>query len=219
MSETTLSPEVYQENLEFWNKAWNGVKTPYTQMPDLPYLSKIPASLLPHKAELVLDLGCGSGWLSIYLARDGFKILGVDVAAHAIELAKVWADQENLNTEFEVKDISNLDYAAGSFGGVVANSIFEHLTLELAEKTAATIERILKPGGTFVACFDKVGTGPGEYYKLGDGTHVYTDKGRRGMMLRCFSEDEILKLFSAFEVEEFAEVSDIGRLFIARKPA
>lgn len=217
MSETTLSPEVYRDNLEFWQKAWNMVKTPYTQMPDLPYIPKIPAALQPQQAELILDLGCGSGWLSVFLCRSGFKMLGVDVAAHAIELAKTWAAQENLDIDFQVQDISALNFEDAKFGGVVANSIFEHLNFALAEQAVATLERIMKPGAVFVACFDKVGTGPGEYFKLEDGTHVYTDKGRRGMMLRCFSDEEIRKLFSGFEIIEFSEVSEVGRFFIAKR--
>ena len=217
MSETTLSPQVYEENLAFWEKAWNGVKTPYTQMPDMDYIPRIPAAIASRKADRVLDLGCGSGWLSVFLCRNGFDVCGVDVAAHALELGRMWASQENLKIDFTVQDISDLKFESDSFGSVVANSIFEHLTFELASKTVESLHRILKPGGLLVACFDKVGTGPGEYYKLEDGTQVYTDKGRRGMILRCFSDEEIRTLFSAFKIHELTQVSDMTRLFIAEK--
>ena len=83
--------EVYRQNLEFWQRAWNMVKVPYTQLPDLNYIPRIPAELESKKTTRILDLGCGSGWLSVFLARNGFKMLGVDVASHAIELAKTWA--------------------------------------------------------------------------------------------------------------------------------
>lgn len=217
MTDTVLSPQVYQENLDFWTKAWNMVKTPYTQMPDLAYVPRIPASIEALKSDPVLDLGCGSGWLSVFLCRTGFKVTGVDVAEHALELGRMWAKQEDLQIEFLVQDISKLNFAEAYFGSVVANSIFEHLTYELCENTAKSIYRILKPGGLLVACFDKVGTGPGEYYKLDDGTQVYTDKGRRGMMLRCFSDDEIKVLFKDFEILELTQVTDLTRFFIARK--
>ena len=101
---------------------------------------------------------------------------------------------------------------------MVANSIFEHLTFDLANKTVESLSNLLEPGGIFLGCFDKVGTGPGEYYKLEDGTQVYTDKGRQGMMLRCFSNSEIEALFQKWTIEELSEVADGSRFLIARRP-
>src|SRR5579884_2448767 len=91
-----LDQDIYASNIKFWDRAWNAVKTPYTQMPDLSYIHDIPRTLKAAKAQTVLDLGCGSGWLSIFLAREGFDVTGVDLAAHAIELAQQWAQQESL---------------------------------------------------------------------------------------------------------------------------
>ena len=212
--------QVYKQNLEFWQRAWNMVKVPYTQLPDLNYISRIPAELEEKKGSRILDLGCGSGWLCVFLARNGFDVVGVDVAEHAVELGKIWAADEGLKIDFLVQDISELNFPKKSFSAVVANSVFEHLTLELARNTIEKIEDILEPEGIFLGCFDKVGTGPGEYYKLEDGTHVYTDKGRKDMILRYFSDEEIRALFSnAWEIKAFEPVSDITRILIARKLA
>jgi hypothetical protein len=182
--ESWLGSKVYLQNLAFWDRAWNMVKVPYTQMPDLPYLSGIPEHLQKAGTRRVLDLGCGSGWLSIYLARAGFYVTGIDLAKHAIELG--------------------------------ANSIFEHLTYELAVVTIKQLKSILIPGGTFFGCFDKVGGGPGEYYSLEDGTHVYTDKGRQGMLLRFFNDEELQALFSGWRIEEFATLTSGSRIIWAR---
>src|SRR5579875_3895069 len=86
--EQWLKSDVYRENADFWARAWNMVKTPYTQMPDLPYITAIPEALSRQGVRRVLDLGCGSGWLSIFLARQGFFVTGVDLAEHAVELAR-----------------------------------------------------------------------------------------------------------------------------------
>jgi SAM-dependent methyltransferase len=217
MSETIVSPQAYQENIDFWDKAWNGVKAPYTQMPDLQYLPKILESFEQGKHGKVLDLGCGSGWLSVFLARNGFDVVGVDLAAHAIELGKMWADQESLKIDFQVQDISNLSFAEKTFTGVIANSIFEHLTYDLAEQTAKKIYWLLADKGVFFGCFDMVGTGPGEYYKLDDGTHVYTDKGRKGMLLRCFSDDELRRIFAGWQIQELSSIEGGSRILVATK--
>ncbi|MBX9573743.1 MAG: class I SAM-dependent methyltransferase [Candidatus Obscuribacterales bacterium] len=217
MSETVVNPHVYQENIDFWDRAWNGVRAPYTQLPDLEYLPKILEIFQNAKPGPILDLGCGSGWLSVFLARNGFDAVGVDLAAHAIELGKMWAEQESLKIDFQVQDISHLTFADKSFAGIIANSIFEHLTYELAEQTATKLKALLKDGGVFFGCFDMVGTGPGEYYKLEDGTHVYTDKGRKGMLLRCFSDEELKRLFADWQIKELSTLESGARILIATK--
>lgn len=210
-----LSSDTYKNNLKFWQKAWSGVKTPYTQMPDLPYLPSIPAWLNERKVSTVLDLGCGSGWLSIFLARHGYQVTGIDVAEHALELGRIWAGQENLEIDFQVGDIADLPYPDASFDAIVANSIFEHFTYDLAQVTIERLKQILVPGGGFIGCFDKVGTGPGEYYKLDDGSQVYTDKARAGMLLRYFPDKELEKLFSDWTITKFEEFGTGSRFVCA----
>lgn len=210
----SVCPEdVYQENIAFWEKAWNMVRTPYTQLPSLSYISRIPEELKKIGARKVLDLGCGSGWLSVYLARQGFEVLGVDVSEQAINLAKTWALQEDLKIGFDVADAAQLNYEDGSFDAIVANSIFEHFPLEQARALADKVFSLLKEGGVFIGCFDKVGGGPGEYYSLPDGTHVYTDKARKGMLLRCYSQDELGELFHNFK-GVIADEVDAGSTFV-----
>lgn len=213
-----LSKDVWEENIAFWTKAWAPLKTPYKQMPDLPYLTSIAERLKAEDIVSVLDLGCGSGWLSVFLANSlsGLDISGIDLAPQAIKLAEQWACEDGLSIKFASGDIAALPYEDGSFDAIVANSIFEHLTLELAEQALLEAKRVLKPGGVFFGCFDKVGTGPGEYYKLDDGTHVYTDKGRAGMLLRCFSDDELKKLFAMWQIISFETIDSGSRLIWAR---
>ncbi len=208
-----LDQDVYEQNIGFWDRAWGGVKAPYTQMPDLPYINSIPTTLKQAGAKSVLDLGCGSGWLTIFLAREGFEVIGVDLAKHAVELGQQWAQQENLdNARFEASDITSLSYPDHSFDAIVANSIFEHLTYELAETALHQMVRLLRPGGQFFGCFDKVGGGPGEYYELEDGTHVYTDKGRRGMLLRFFEDEELRGLMKDWTITSMETIESGSRI-------
>jgi len=212
-----MGDKVYAKNVEFWVRAWASIKTPYTQMPKLSYLPDIPQNLEGYGLRKILDLGCGSGWLSVYLARLGFSVTGVDIASQAIELAKTWAKQENLSIEFSVADIVDMDFPEGTFDAVVANAIFEHLTFDLAKECLSKIERFLIPGGVFVGCFDRVGGGPGEYYELADGTHVYTDKGRLGMLLRFFDDNELKSMFADWTIDSFETEENGTRVIWARK--
>jgi SAM-dependent methyltransferase len=208
--------DTYKRNLEFWDRAWSPVKAPYTQMPDLPYIQALPERLASRGVSTVLDLGCGSGWLAVFLARAGFRVTGVDCAAHAVELAAKWAAQEpDLALELIAADITNMPFEQGRFDACVANSVFEHLTEELACKTLVDLKRVLKPGGVLFGCFDKVGTGPGEFYRLDDGTQVYTDKGREGMMLHYFDEAALKKLLADWKIESMETLESGSRIVYA----
>lgn len=209
--------DVYKHNLEFWDRAWSPVKAPYTQMPDLPYIQALPGKLASNGASTVLDLGCGSGWLAVYLARAGYRVTGVDVAAHAVDLARQWAAQEpELPLEFVVSDITGMPFEPGRFDACIANSVFEHLTEELAAAALADVKRLLKPGGLFFGCFDRVGTGPGEFYRLSDGSQVYTDKGRAGMLLHYFDDQALQKLLADWKIESVETLESGSRIVYAR---
>lgn len=207
--------QVYKENLEFWHGAWNMCTKPYTKMPDLEYVPWLPERLRKASAQSILDLGCGSGWLSVYLSREGFTVTGIDVADHALELGKQWADMESLQIKFDAGDLGDLPYADNSFDAVVANSIIEHLPLSLAVVVMTKLKSVIRSGGTFIGCFDKVGTGPGEYFKLEDGTQVYTDKSRKGMMLRYFPDEELKELLTGWKIDEFKTLDSGTRFVVA----
>lgn len=216
-AEKIIDSRIYQENLDFWNRAWSPVKTAYTQMPDLPYLTDVIGRLARKAPAEVLDLGCGSGWLSVLLARNGFDVTGVDIAEQAINLAKDWAQQESLEINFQVQDLANLNFPPNTFDACVANSIFEHFPLEVTKSILQQLKSILTEQAVFIGCFDKVGTGPGEYYKLEDETHVYTDKGRKGMLLRCYCDEELNEILGAagFNIESQETLESGTRYIVA----
>lgn len=213
--EELLKSDVYRENLEFWDRAWAPVKSAYTQLPDLDYLPWIPENLSQRSVKTVLDLGCGTGWLSVYLAKQNFQVTGLDISVHAIKLAREWAAKEELEIHFDVGDIADMPYPDGSFDAVVANSIFEHFPLDVAEITMKRLKRILVPGGTFIGCFDKVGGGPGEYFELADKTHVYTDKYRKGMMLRYYKDSELNQILTEYKIGTMNEMETGTRFVVA----
>jgi SAM-dependent methyltransferase len=92
----------------------------------------------------VLDLGCGLGQLSIYVAEAGAaEIVAVDVSARMLELA-----QAHPRVAYQRAAIEELDFPSGRFDLVVSSLAFHYVA-----DYAALVRRIgawLVPGGTLV---------------------------------------------------------------------
>ena len=209
--------QIYEDNLIFWNEAWKRVSKPHKELPKLPYIHEVTRKLKKYQVKKVLDLGCGSGWLSIFISKYGFDVTGIDIAKPAIDLGKTWAQEDNAKVNFLIGDLLNLPFQEGSFDAIVCNSVLEHFRFDQAKILFEKIHNILTEKGFLFGCFDKVGSGKGEYFELTDTTHVYTDEMRKGMMLRSYSDQELRELLSSFDILSFDKNNYGSRLVWARK--
>ena len=121
------------------------------------YLIRIGAlmSLLPPRPARVLDLGCGTGWTSLFFARAGYEVVGADISPDMIQRANALRDAEGLtNVSFVVSDYEALTYHS-EFDAVV----FFH-SLHHADDEALAVRKAfaaLEPGGVLLA--DEPGVG------------------------------------------------------------
>src|SRR5439155_8666681 len=106
-------------------------------------------ALLPAPPARVLDLGCGTGWTSLFFAKSGHEVTGVDIAPDMIRHALERRDrEEQINLHFLTADYEDLD-AAATFDAVVFFDSLHHAVDESAALRCAY--RALKPGGVCVA--------------------------------------------------------------------
>lgn len=110
----------------------------------------------------VVEFGCGSGWLSLLFAEQGYEVLGVDISPDAIALAeRLRSARELENAAFRVADYEEVrieppvDY-------VVFHDALHHA--ESPEAALRAAHRALVPGG-FVACIE-----PGEGHSRSPGS-------------------------------------------------
>ena len=95
----------------------------------------------------VLDVGCGTGGNSCYIAEKfGCKVTGIDIAEHMIEQANIKAQELGLvdRVLFEVADAYDLKYSEGTFDAVITVFVSQFLDIETA---FLEFKRVLKAGG------------------------------------------------------------------------
>jgi SAM-dependent methyltransferase len=99
--------------------------------------------------ESVLDLGCGSGRLTLELARRGAATTGVDTSAKALAAARHRARTAGVDVTFAHADMNErLPFADRAFAAVTSR-----LALMIARDPVATLReaaRVVRPGGTVV---------------------------------------------------------------------
>jgi len=97
-----------------------------------------------------LDLGCGSGTHSTWLAERGAQVVGVDLSSTMLALARERAHERGIQLELCLADISRaLPFANATFDLALTATAL-HYVADLAT-TMREIARILKPGASLIA--------------------------------------------------------------------
>ena len=99
------------------------------------------------RGKRVLDAACGEGYGSALLAQDASDVLGVDIAAAAVDHAHArYANRANLR--FRQGDCTALDLADASVDLVVSFETIEHVAAQ--EALVAGFARVLAPDGVLI---------------------------------------------------------------------
>jgi ubiquinone/menaquinone biosynthesis C-methylase UbiE len=95
--------------------------------------------------ERLLDVATGTGEVALRAARAGVDATGLDISEPLLEQARVKAEREGLGAAFEAGDAQALPYGDASFD--VVASCFGVMFAPDAERVAAELARVLRPGG------------------------------------------------------------------------
>ena len=112
------------------------------------WMKEIRAQLPAGERLRILDVGCGAGFFSVLLAKEGHRVTGVDLTPDMIENAKILAAEENADCEFIVMDAENVDFPDGTFDMVISRNLT--WTLPHVRRAYRDWVRVLKKGGVLL---------------------------------------------------------------------
>lgn len=118
---------------------------------DVKWRKKVVKSIQKTNPKTILDIATGTGDLAIEMAKSTeAKITGFDLSAGMLEVGRKKIQELNLNNRIEMiqGDAENMPFEDNSFDSITVSfgvRNFENLSAGLDE-----INRVLKPGGTFI---------------------------------------------------------------------
>jgi len=99
----------------------------------------------------LLEIGCGAGNFSQFLARQGYSVTGVDISPTAIDWATERSRADSAHLHFRVDNVLDLaSCEAVSFDGVVDGHCLHCIIGDDRARCLASAHRVLKEGGVFV---------------------------------------------------------------------
>ncbi|MFB7937731.1 class I SAM-dependent DNA methyltransferase [Streptomyces sp. NPDC056049] len=161
----------------------------------------------------VLDVGCGPGTVTGYLAERGLDVSGVDLSPRMIENARRLYPE----CRFEVASATELALGEESLGGVLGWWSLFNLPRDVLPQVLASFTRALKPGGHFITATH-----------VGDGDLVRTE-AYGGVRVRWTTHrwrpEELVELVEQAGLRPVAELrlppdesTGPGVVVMARKP-
>lgn len=162
------------------------------------------------KACKAIDIGCGEGYYSIYLASKGFDVLGIDLSERAIHYAKENAAKCGVNVRFAAMDIADLGKLKERFDFVLEWEVMHHIMPPQRQKYVEDVDKLLNHNGKYLSvCFNEQSPefgGAGKKYR----------KSSLETTLYYSSQSELKELFEPhFRIIEAKLIQVIGRGKIA----
>lgn len=102
-----------------------------------------------HPGMRVLDLGCGTGTLTIMIKQmhPEVEVIGLDGDLKVLEIASAKADKAGVEITLDHGMAFQLPYSDGAYDRVLTSLVMHHLTRDDKQSTFGEVYRVLRAGG------------------------------------------------------------------------
>ncbi len=183
-------------DLKYWEAFYEAHKMPFRASDFAPFCLKYFSSVataddfsgqiskMPFK---LLELGCGNGRDSLFFAKNGLSVLGVDMCQNEIEFLKSRFNSENL--QFLNADFTTLNFKNGEFDAVYSRFTLHSIDEMGQDRLFSYLPNALKMGGFL--CIETRGF-ENSLYKMGEqigqNCFIYEEHFRRFVEFGPFCE-------------------------------
>lgn len=109
-------------------------------------LNKLGLDISDFKNKKVMDAGCGTGELALFMARSGALVEGIDISDGSLEYARRKAQEAQVsNLIFTKRSLFDGEFPPEHYDYIVSHMVLHHT--EDAKKSFSNISKALKPGG------------------------------------------------------------------------
>jgi 2-polyprenyl-3-methyl-5-hydroxy-6-metoxy-1,4-benzoquinol methylase len=167
---------------ELWDK-WNAGGGPqYPRDEVVRFFMRRYKDKVARKNTRVLDLGCGGGVHTAFLAAEGFNTSACDISPEGVEITKKRLADRGLSANVFVSSIETLDLKPVSFDAILSVGVLECTLPGAVEAEMPKIARLLRPGGVGFFIFAS-----NRDYRLKSEKNPYVRRG--------FTEGEVRSIF------------------------
>ena len=134
----------------WWNERYQSADTPWDTGIVPPELHELIETGALRPAGVALDLGCGTGTNSAYLARLGFAVFGVDLAVTALQRARTKARIAGLPANFCAGDVADLGFLPVQASFALDIGCLHSLSPDDRARYALSLAARLERGGLYL---------------------------------------------------------------------
>lgn len=192
---------------------WNEVTDTKWEEP-APEMYALSDRWLGSDKTFILDLGCGIGRHSLFLASRGFAVEALDLSEIGVASVTKAAGEKCLPIIARVGDMKSIHFQDESFDAVVAFNVIYHADRQGVEQVIDEIRRVLADKGeVFLTLISKQHpsfTDPTSRIIDAD-TRIKTHGHEADVPHYYVNEAEALRLMSGFEILRFSHVEEIEK--------
>ncbi len=100
-------------------------------------------------ASTAMDLGCGIGRHSLFLASLGYSVFALDRSSAGVDFARSLAQNQMRPIHFVTGLMTDLPCAGERFDYLLAWNVIYHGNRDAVQKSLIEVHRVLRPGGIF----------------------------------------------------------------------
>jgi cyclopropane fatty-acyl-phospholipid synthase-like methyltransferase len=183
-------------------------------------MTKIAKHFVSRKVKRVLDLGCGSGQHTVFLAKQGFDVFGLDIAPTGLsETIHLLAEAE-VTAHVTLSDIQQFPYDDTFFDAIISIEVIHHNPVSAIEETISEMWRVLKPEGIIWVTVPIPRGHPSKRgVEIEPQTFVPQEGFEKGMPHHLFTQAELETVFQDFSILDLHIHDNRHYSLLAEKPS